>query len=185
MYSRGDQVFTISFAAATTPSPAAPVLGELIPAHQLGGQTALYDALVRASQLLASRTPARRALLLLSDGEDNYSRATLAEAIAALQHAGIVFYSVSVHSPRLEYPGDRVLRQIAEATGGRACILSSYSRAARILAGIEEELRGQYVVGFRPTGQLRAGEFRAVRIVAQPRGLRLRARPGYFVEPAD
>jgi hypothetical protein len=114
MRERGEQVFTISFAAQQEAVGAESVAG-----REPGGQTALYDALISAAGLLRSKAPARRVLLLMSDGEDNYSRATLVEAIAALQQAEIAVYSVSVHSARLEYPGDRVLRNIATATGGR------------------------------------------------------------------
>jgi hypothetical protein len=180
MRARGEQVFTISFAAQQEAVGAESVAG-----REPGGQTALYDALISAAGLLRSKAPARRVLLLMSDGEDNYSRATLVEAIAALQQAEIAVYSVSVHSARLEYPGDRVLRNIATATGGRAYFLSSYRRVGEIFAAVEGELRAQYVVGFRPTGALAETEFHAVKILPVRRGVRLRSRAGYYVRTAD
>jgi Ca-activated chloride channel homolog len=152
-------------------------------ARQLGGQTALYDALVAAAGMLRSRAPARRVLILLSDGEDNYSRGTLAEAMAALQQANIAVYAITVHSARLEYPGDRVLGQLAGATGGRAFLLRNYMGFSRVLTGVEGELRGQYMVGFRPVGGLDAGEFHAVKIVAP--GAVIRARSGFYVNTVD
>jgi Ca-activated chloride channel family protein len=173
--SADDQIFAMTFAAREAPGVGA------VSACPMGGQTALYDSLIHASKMLASVEPARRVLLLLSDGEDNYSRATLGEAIAALQEWNVVVYSISVHSSRLEYPGDRVLRQIAAATGGQAFLLPSYTRANRAFAEVESELSGQYVVGFRPVGGLTPGEFHAVRIVA--RGTVIRARAGYYVGP--
>ncbi|MGE5204641.1 MAG: VWA domain-containing protein [Chlamydiota bacterium] len=171
--SASDQIFVMTFAARERSGEGA------VSVPAMGGQTALYDSLIGASKMLASVEPACRVLLLFSDGEDNYSRATLAEAIAALQQWNIVVYSITVHSSRLEYPGDRVLRQIAAATGGRAFLLSSYARASRVFAGVERELNGQYVVGFRPVGALARGEFHAVKIVA--RGAVIRARSGYYV----
>ena len=171
--SAGDQILVMAFAAR---EPAGAVS-----ARPMGGQTALYDSLIHAGKMLASVEPARRVLLLFSDGEDNYSRATLAEAIAALQQWNIVVYSITVHSSRLEYPGDRVLRQIAAATGGRAFLLPSYARASRVFAEVKRELSAQYVVGFRPVGTLAPGEFHAVKIVA--RGTVIRARAGYYVGP--
>lgn len=173
--SAGDQIFAMTFAACEKPG-----LGAIASAHP-EGQTALYDALVQAAKILASNSPARRVLLLFSDGEDNYSRASLAEAIAALQRWNIVVYSITVHSSRLEYPGDRVLGRIAWATGGRAFLLPGYRRTSRIFAQVEKDLRGQYVVGFRPVGRQAAGEFHSVKIAAS--GTVIRARAGYYVGP--
>jgi Ca-activated chloride channel family protein len=182
----GGQVFSLAFAARPLPvAPNLPAGMDPIATQQVGGQTALFDALIAASRRLATPTPARPVLLLLSDGEDTYSRSTLAEAIAALQQAQVAVYSVSVHSSRLEYPGDRVLRQIAAATGGRAFFPPNYGRMSAIFAEMENELRGQYVVGFRPVGRLAAGEFHSVKVTALPHGTVIRARSGYYVRPAD
>jgi Ca-activated chloride channel homolog len=175
-----DQIFALSFAAGEATGTGSDQTSTLSTCP-VGGQTALYDALITLAGILRSTTPARRALLLLSDGEDNYSRATLAEALAALQEANIAVYSVTVHSARLEYPGDRVLRQLSAATGGRAFLLRNYAGFGRILTDIENELRGQYVVGFRPLGSLAADEFHNVKIVALKRGTHIRARTGYYV----
>ena len=172
-------VRTFSMVFAASDAESCGTTSGAISAGKTEGQTALYDALIRAARVLASPSPARRVLLLLSDGEDNYSRASLAEVIAALQQWNIVVYSVTTHSSRLEFPGDRVLRQIAAATGGRAYLVSTYSHAGKALAGIENEARGQYVVGFRPAGRLTEGEFHSVKIVVS--GTKIRARAGYYV----
>jgi VWFA-related protein len=174
-HSAGDQIFVMTFAARERSGQGA------VSARAMGGQTALYDSLIHATKMLASVEPARRVLLLFSDGEDNYSRATLAEAIAALQRWNVVVYSITMHSLRLEYPGDRVLREIAAATGGRAFLLPSYARTSRVFAEVERELSAQYVVGFRPAGALAPGEFHAVKIMA--RGTVIRARAGYYAGP--
>jgi Ca-activated chloride channel homolog len=147
----------------------------------VGGQTALYDALISTAGILRSTTPARRVMLLLSDGEDNYSRATLAEALEALQQANIAVYSVTVHSPRLEYPGDGIVRQLAAATGGRAFLLRHFAGLSRVLANMENDLRSQYIVGFRPLGSLGPDEFHDVKVLSLKRGTHIRARTGYYV----
>lgn len=180
----GAQVLSLAFAARPALQPASNPAGALATVH-LGGQTALYDALIAASGRMRATSQERRMLLLLSDGEDNYSRSTLVEAIAALQRTDIAVYAISVHNPRLEYPGDRVLRQIAAATGGRAFLLPSYAHASRIFSRIENQMCGQYVLGFRPVGSLVEGEFHSVKLVAQRHGTVIHARPGYFVSPVD
>ncbi len=182
--SGGAQILSLAFAAtevwgnANDPADALATV-------RLGGQTALYDALITASRTLQAAEPGRRMLLLLSDGEDNYSRANLAEALAALQHGSVTVYAITVHSSRLEYPGDRVLRQIAAATGGRAYLLPSYQQAGKIFSQIENELCGQYVLGFRPVGSLSEGEFHSVKLVALRHGTVIRARPGYYITPGN
>jgi Ca-activated chloride channel family protein len=178
--SADNQIFALRFAAGEAAGTGSNQTSTLATCP-LGGQTALYDALITSAGILRSTTPSRRALLVLSDGEDNYSRATLAEALVVLQEADIAVYSVSVHSARLEYPGDRVLRQLTAATGGRAFLLGNYAAFSKVLANIENELRGQYVVGFRPRGSLAADEFHNVKIIALKRGTHIRARAGYYV----
>jgi len=173
-----DQICTLAFAAREAPEDTSRP-ASVLSARHLGGQTALYDALLAAAAALQSSAPARRVLLLLSDGDDNYSRSTLADAIATLQRWNIAVYSITVHSPRLEYPGDRVLRQLAAATGGRAFLLRNYAEAGGIFARVENELRAQYLLGFRPVGSLEGGEFHSVKIVAP--GLTIRSRSGYYV----
>jgi VWFA-related protein len=180
LHSADDQVFALSFAAGQAAGTGSNQAGALT-TSRVGGQTALYDAVIAAVGSLRSTTPARRVLLLLSDGEDNYSRTTLAEALEALQQANVALYSVTVHSPRLEYPGDRVLRQLAAATGGRAFLLGKYSAFGRVFASIENDLRSQYVVGFRPPGSLAADEFHPVKILPLRRGTLIRARAGYCI----
>jgi Ca-activated chloride channel family protein len=174
----GGVIFTLPFAAGEGKgdgsTAARPFSGT-----RAGGQTALYDALIHAARRLASPMPARRVLLLFSDGEDNYSRASLGEAIAILQEWNIAVYSVTAHSSRLEFPGDRVLREISAATGGRAYLFPNYSHAGKGLAALENDARGQYVVGFHPVGRLTEGEFHAVKITAP--GTKIRARAGYYV----
>lgn len=180
--SGGAQIFSLAFAIRELPGTTNDAASALATVH-LGGQTALYDALITASSMLQTGKPGRRMLLLLSDGEDNYSRASLAEALAALQQGNVAVYAITVHSPRLEYPGDRVLRQIAAATGGRAFLLPNYREAGKIFSQIENDLCGQYVLAFRPMGHLSAGEFHPVKVVALRHGTIVRARAGYYVTP--
>lgn len=180
----GAKVLSLAFAANPALQPAGDPGGSLV-TIQLGGQTALYDALIAATGRMRATLPQRKMLLLLSDGEDTYSRATLAQAIAALQGGNIAVYAVTVHSPRLEYPGDRVLRQIAAATGGRAFLLPTYENVGQIFSTIENQMCAQYVLGFRPVGTLVEGEFRSVRLVARRHGTVIHTRPGYFVAPAN
>jgi Ca-activated chloride channel family protein len=160
---------------------------QLLKAHfqpQPGGQTALYDAVLNATRhrVLSGNeaSSVRRVLLLFSDGEDNYSRSTLEDSIEALQRQQIAVYAVSVHSRRLEYPGDPVLRMLAEATGGKVLFLSRYDQLPLAFESIERELRTQYLLGFIPPRTGASGFHRVNIIPENGHHLYVVARGGYY-----
>jgi VWFA-related protein len=183
-----DQAVVASFAAKAQVSMGNdPVLlRTAMPQQGAAGQTALYDALcqVARSEILSGKEehPVRRVMVLLSDGEDNYSRASLEDAIEAAQRREIAVYAISVHNRRLEYPGDRILRRLTEATGGRFFLINKYERAAEIFAALESEFRAQYVAAFRPVRTVGSGRYHALKLAVRGRsGLKVRAREGYYL----
>lgn len=168
---------------ATTPEQLEFVLGS---SHS-GGQTALFDALYIACQQVVfsdADRPRRSALVVFSDGEDNLSRHSLGEAIEESQRAGIAVYTISTHNPRLMYPGDAILRNLASATGGRDFVVSATQELREALTTISGELRSSYLLYYRPPTQPRAREFRHVRVLpVQNDGSSVHSRSGYFVAP--
>jgi Ca-activated chloride channel family protein len=148
------------------------------------GHTALYDAIFEASRRLQLNTPAqqpiRRIMILLSDGEDNESRHARAEAIEMSQRGDVVIYAITAHSRRYEFQGDAILRRIAQATGGRAFILSSFDQVDKVLAEIEKELRTQYSMTFLPPRPAQCG-FHPLQIQYRIRKMKVRAKEGYFL----
>ena len=154
--------------------------------HKLqdGGGTALYDAIYRASKekFLKDRPdrPVRKAIVVVSDGEDNQSEVTRAQAIEMAQRAEVIIYAISTDDSGLILRGDRVLEQIAEATGGRAFFPFKMKDITRSFAAIEDELRSQYVVSYRPADFDADGRYRSIEISALKKDLQVRARKGYF-----
>jgi Ca-activated chloride channel family protein len=148
---------------------------------QAGGQTALYDSVYAAAQALSNQEPqpVRRVIILLSDGEDNWSRHNLQDAIAIAQDADLAIYAITAHRRRLEYAGDRPLRQLAEATGGQAFVLRHFSEAATVFDKIAAELRAQYILSFRPMANT-SGFHRVSISVRHKKSLIVRSRAGYF-----
>lgn len=148
-----------------------------------GGGTALFDAVVslcRRPWPSATREPARRAILLLSDGNDNQSDATLNLAIEAAQRAEVIIYAINTSdSPTVER-GDKNLQKLAEATGGRVFYPASRHDVNKALAETEEELRSQYVLSFRPAVTASDGRFHTLSLVTHVTGVKLRTRKGYF-----
>jgi VWFA-related protein len=154
--------------------------------HKLqdGGGTALYDAIYRAckDKFLKDRPdrPARKAIVVVSDGEDNQSEYSRAQAIEMAQRAEVIIYAISTDDSGLILRGDKVLEQLAEATGGRAFFPFKVKDITRSFAAIEDELRSQYIVSYKPADFDADGRFRSIQISALKKDLQVRARKGYF-----
>jgi VWFA-related protein len=155
--------------------------------HELraGGGTALYDALYYAcrDKLLKApkATPVRRAIILLSDGEDNQSHVTREEAIEMAQRAEAIVYTISTNVSGTKGAGDKVLERIADATGGRPFFPFQIRDVANAFAEIQDELRSQYAIAYKPADFKADGHYRTIEIVANDRkNFRVRARPGYY-----
>ena len=154
--------------------------------HKLhnGGGTALYDAVYRAckEKLLKdhSERPVRKAIIVVSDGEDNQSEVSKAQAIEMAQRAEVIIYAISTDDSGLVMRGDRVLEQLAEATGGRAFFPFKMKDITRSFAAIEDELRSQYVVSYKPADFDADGRYRTIQISSLKKDVGVRARKGYF-----
>jgi len=149
-----------------------------------GGGTALYDAIYRAckDKLLKDHPdrPVRKALIVVSDGEDNQSEMTKAQAIEMAERAEVIIYAISTDDSGLVMRGDKVLEQLAEATGGRAFFPFKMKDITHSFAAIEDELRSQYIVSYKPADFDADGRFRTIEISSLRKDLQVRARKGYF-----
>jgi len=149
-----------------------------------GGGTALYDAIYKACRdKLAkepSNHPVRKAIIIVSDGEDNQSEYSRAQAIEMAQRSEVIIYAISTDDSGLVLRGDRVLEQLADATGGRAFFPYKMKDIKNSFAAIEDELRSQYVVSYRPADFDADGRYRSIEITAVKKDLQVRARKGYF-----
>jgi len=150
-----------------------------------GGGTALYDALYFAcrDKLLKQpqKGPTRRAVILLSDGEDNQSHVSREEAIEMAQRAEAIVYTISTNVSGTKGAGDKVLERMADATGGRAFFPFQIRDVSNAFAEIQDELRSQYAVSYKPADFKSDGHFRTIEIVANDRkNFRVRARRGYY-----
>ena len=154
--------------------------------HKLhdGGGTALYDAVYRAckEKFLKDRPdhPVRKAIVIVSDGEDNQSEFSKAQAIEMAQRSEVIIYAISTDDSGLVMRGDKVLEQLAEATGGRAFFPFKMKDITHSFAAIEDELRSQYVVSYKPANFDADGRYRSIEISTLKKDLQVRARKGYF-----
>src|SRR5271163_4800899 len=143
-----------------------------------GGGTAMYDALYFAcrDKLMKAQHngPVRRAIILLSDGDDNQSHVTREEAIEMAQRADVIVYTISTNLSGAGHHGDKVLERIADATGGRAYVPFQITEVANAFAAIQEELRSQYAISYKPADFATDGRYRSVEILAMgQKGLRV------------
>jgi VWFA-related protein len=150
-----------------------------------GGGTALFDALYytcRDKLLKKGQSgPTRRAIILLSDGEDNLSHVTREEAIEMAQRADAIVYTISTNVSGSKGEGDKVMERIADATGGRPFFPFQIRDVTNAFAEIQDELRSQYAISYKPADFRADGHFRTIEIVALDRkNFRVRARRGYF-----
>jgi len=123
----------------------------------------------------------RRAIILLSDGDDNLSHVTREEAIEMAQRAEAIIYTISTNVSGTKGAGDKVLERIADATGGRAFFPFQIRDVVSAFAEIQEELRSQYAVSYKPADFKADGHYRTIEIVANDRkNFRVRARRGYY-----
>lgn len=155
-----------------------------------GGGTALFDAIYLAcrDKLMNSapaNTATRRAIILLSDGDDNQSRVTREEAVEMAQRAEVIIYAISTNITGIKQKGDKVLERFADATGGRLFTPFKLQDVADAFTEIQDELRSQYAIAYKPADFVANGRYRTINIEAPARkNLRVRARRGYYAPKA-
>jgi VWFA-related protein len=149
-----------------------------------GGGTALYDAIYytcrdRMLQEAPLTSNFRRALVILSDGEDNQSRYSRLQTLEMAHRAEVMIYTISTNIRGTAMPGDKVLKQFSDETGGRYMQPFSWNDLDEAFDSINSELRSQYTISFRPTTP-RNGKYHEIEIVSKAKGVKVRARRGYF-----
>lgn len=174
-----------------------------------GGGTAVYDAIYEACADQLSHPPrppgdqpdiVRRVMILISDGDDNLSTHTRAEAIEMAQRNSVVIYTiststqwVSLDDPSVEKSGnrkyhltegDKILLDLADETGGRAFYPYHVDDLDQSFQDIGEELRNQYSLAYNPTNHALDGRYHNIKIdVPEHKGYQVRARRGYYARP--
>jgi VWFA-related protein len=152
-----------------------------------GGGTALFDAVYTACRdklldVSRGQEPVRKAIVLLSDGDDNQSRVRPDEAVKECERAETIIYAISTNWTPSRGKGDQVLKQLAETTGGRVYFPPSVEEVSNSFKSIEEELRSQYALTYTPADFKLDGSFRSIYLYCNDRRYQVRARSGYFAQ---
>ena len=184
-------------------------LRDQITKTRAGGGTAIYDAIYDACVKELSHPPrppgdqpdvVRRVMILISDGDDNLSSHTRAEAIEMAQRTSVVIYAISTSTQwvTLDDPskektgnrkyhlteGDRILQDLSDETGGRAFYPYHVDDLDQSFQDIGDELRNQYSIAYNPTNHAVDGRYHKIKIdTPDHKGYQVRARRGYYARP--
>ena len=147
------------------------------------GMTTLNDAIVEAANTLATRTEQRKAIVILSDGMDTYSKASSDKALESALAIGASIFAVDMSQVDIagsaKQQAAASLRAFAEKTGGRFVATPGGPALREAFSGIADELGHQYTVSYRPANQKRDGKWRALEVKVQREDLTVRTRKGY------
>lgn len=160
--------------------------------QMLAGSTAIWDAVWASSNdlMTGSAENTRRAIILLTDGEDTISQVKMHEAIERAQKVDAFVYAIGIGDSYQGGVDAGALRKITEQTGGRAYFPRSESELRSAFVQIQRDLREQYLIAYSPSNKARDGSYRKIQIeVVDPevrkQKLKLNYRPGYFAKTAD
>lgn len=160
-------------------------LAQAVRGLQAGGGTGLYDAIYFAckEKMLFFPPPEpylRRVMVVTGDGEDNQSVHTREEALGMAQRAEVTIFAISTNRTGASGRGDKVMKRLAEETGGRAFFPFSVRDLAANFHEIARELRSQYSLAYVSSNSAHDGTFRQISIEALEKNVRVRAKAGYF-----
>lgn len=154
------------------------------------GQTALHDAVAATPGLVDRNVVGRKAIVLITDGVDNASRLGEFEAIAVAREVEVPIYSVGftsipsvLRADRALSNDERVLRKIADETGGASFLVNDPDELKEAVARINAELRYQYLIGYRPSDEDWNGRFRRIQLRTRDGRFSVRTRTGYYANP--
>jgi VWFA-related protein len=162
------------------------------------GGTLLNDAVYSVAKNILAKEAGRKAMVILTDGGDNGSRASLDDAIEQAQRGDVQIYSILYSlrneaarfgvgpgglSPQTPDPGMKILQSLSEATGGRVFTVSPKLSLREIFAQIGQDLRLQYALGYTPPADTQPNSYHKLELKAKNNKLTIQARKGFFAQP--
>ena len=147
------------------------------------GMTALYDAIAAGLEGVREGKRDRKALVVVSDGGDNASKATLERVLKLAQQSSAMIYTIGIFDEEDPDKNTRALTRLARATGGEAFFPGQLDQVVEICESIARDIRNQYTIGYVPTNTARDGAYRSIRVVARAKEhgkLSVRTRSGYI-----
>jgi VWFA-related protein len=178
----------------------AETLAKAVRSLRAGGGTTLWDAIYLAARNKFSQPATedqnyRRILVVISDGQDTFSRVTRQDALEMAERSEVAIYTISTNTEMLSVStpkpqkiqlaeGDKILKELADSTGGRSFFPYRAEDLSQSFEDIGLELRSQYSLGFRPAQLVADGRFHSVEILPDRKDVKVRSRRGYY-SPKD
>jgi Ca-activated chloride channel family protein len=184
-----DQAFVVAFDSVPTLTQDftddAELLAKGVTALKPGGGSAVFDAIYFAAnkklKTKAEDKSVRRLIILISDGEDNQSRISRDEVLEMARRAEFTIYAISTNTSNTTSRGDKLMAKLAEETGGRAFFPLNIGDVTHAFQTIQEELRSQYALSYRPADFTLDGRYRRIQISTPgDTAVMVRARKGYI-----
>jgi VWFA-related protein len=161
--------------------------GGPVPVHGTPKGTLLYDAIYLASNQKLNQETGRKAMIILTDGDDQGSTTKITEAIAAAQKSNVIIYVILIADTEfyggfnMGYNGYSAAKKISEETGGRLINVGNNGKKLdAAFQQIQDELRTQYVASYTPTNGKQDGTFRHISVACKGEDLKVQVRKGYF-----
>ncbi|MFZ0746332.1 MAG: VWA domain-containing protein [Terracidiphilus sp.] len=165
--------------------------GGPVPVHGTPKGTLLYDAVYQASNDKLNQETGRKAMIILTDGEDEGSETKIGDAIAAAQRSNVIIYVILIADTEFYggfnfgYSGYSAAKKMADETGGRVINVGNNGKKLEAaFQQIQDELRTQYVASYTPTNAKLDGTFRHIAVECRGDGLKVQVRKGYFAPAA-
>jgi Ca-activated chloride channel family protein len=176
--------FSLSITSVTGPTTDRPTVLDAIDAIHHKGGTAILDALYEASSALAAEKR-RKAVVLITDGYDENSKATFEAATEALKNSGVTLYVVGFGGVAgISLKGEKLLSQLAEVTGGHAWFPLDERQLVSVYDAIASDVQHRYLLTYTPKNQKRDGTWREVQVEIPGTTHRVEARKGYMAPMA-
>ena len=160
-------------------------LGNAIWARPAEGRTALYDAILSGLNRLGEGASDKKVLIVISDGGDNASKSRLDRVLKMAEQSSAVIYTIGLFEPDDPDANPKVLRRLAQETGGQAFFPAKLSETVEICQRIARDIRDQYTIGYSSATDKRDGSYHKVRLTARAKAdgkLSVRTRAGYSTE---
>jgi Ca-activated chloride channel homolog len=186
-----DEIFALAFSEhvraalpSSMPFTSDPSVFRVALAGAMGaqGRTAMYDAISNGLSYIAKGHHPRRVLVVVGDGGDNASTTTFEDVLKEAQSSNAAIYTVGIIDPLEREANPRLLKRLAQATGGEAFFPRHVDDVDSVLRKIADDIRHSYTLGYVSSNSARDGQFRRIRVdVTDParRSLRVRTRDGY------
>lgn len=176
--------FSKTLLTTTGPTDDRRTVADAIRAIGSGGGTAILDSLIQLTHTFPE-SPGRRVVILITDGYDENSSATVDDAIDAVKKAGATVYAVGIGGVAgVSLKGEKVLRRLAAETGGRVFLPATESQLELVHTALVDEVRNRYLLTYTPANQTRDGKWRRITVELPDPTYRIVARDGYFAPKA-